>query len=360
MIRTRSRGAPGPIGTWISEFSGSHDGPSWYESWEFCEDVADNPGGNNPFDLLKITSDPITIDGTSGNYTFLDCGIYNNFTVPTVSSLSNASATSKLGARTSPHRTGVSLPVNFVELRDLPLLVRLAGNSLLKKAASGNLAYQFGWKPILRDLKDLMAFQGNVAKRYSELDQLRSSGGLRRKRTLHKSSNSYSLGSYNRSPIGSVVYTKEFVQESVEQWGTIRYIPGSLLKDPRTDLDRLARKLFLGLHTQQIASNAWEVLPWSWLIDWFSNIGDILEAGNGSIAYSNRSSIMTHRKAVRTVQVTSVAPGLSVNRNETTITYETKKRLPGASYPSFNNGFLNLSGSQASILGSLSVLKLGR
>jgi hypothetical protein len=203
-----------------------------------------------------------------------------------------------LQARTSPNRSNINLPVSIAELRDIPRMIYLSGKGVARKVASGNLSYQFGWKPVLSDLKKALHFQSGVAKRLSELDRL-ASGGLRRKRNLINPETNRKVtdhGVFNRSPIGAHIYVRERTVETVERWGTIRYRPGSLIKDPRTDRDRLARKLFLGLNTTQIVDNIWEGLPWSWMIDWFSNAGDLLSSLDHQVATTSSTSIMTHYK----------------------------------------------------------------
>jgi hypothetical protein len=34
--------------------------------------------------------------------------------------------------------------------------------------------------------------------------------------------------------------------------------------------------LGIGLDPGNISSAAWEAIPWSWLIDWFANVGEYL------------------------------------------------------------------------------------
>jgi hypothetical protein len=62
-----------------------------------------------------------------------------------------------------------------------------------------------------------------------------------------------------------------------------------------------------GFSPEQFIPTVWELLPWSFLIDYFTNIGDVLEAGvvnQGDIAWTNVSSTV-----IRTQKYTeSVAP----------------------------------------------------
>jgi hypothetical protein len=316
--------------------------------------------------LISINSEPIRASGKVSFYEYDGWGIYNNYSVPSASYLSTGAATTNLAARTNPNRAGINLPVSVAELRELPLLVRGIGRHILGigdksdfgvRLASANLTGQFGLAPIISDVMKLMDFQNSVKKRISELEQLRSQGGIRRRRDITDSSTQTVVGQFQRGTGLASVLTRETVTQSVKQWGTIRFNPGSLTKDPRTNFDELGRNLFLGLTKGQVSKQVWEGLPWSWLIDWYTNIGDLIGSNGGTVSYIASSSIMTHRKAVRKIEVLSHSSGLKVTPMSTTVTYERKSRLPGSLVPSFNSGGLNLSPSQASILGSLAVLR---
>jgi hypothetical protein len=44
-----------------------------------------------------------------------------------------------------------------------------------------------------------------------------------------------------------------------------------------------ARNLTFGLNSHGALAAAWELTPWSWLADWFSNVGDVIAATNNSV-----------------------------------------------------------------------------
>jgi hypothetical protein len=62
-------------------------------------------------------------------------------------------------------------------------------------------------------------------------------------------------------------------------------------------LRRLARKAVFGLSFEP--EDAWNLIPWTWMIDWFSNCGEWLEAHNNRIPCSpERVCIMTKTETV--------------------------------------------------------------
>nr|UJQ84969.1 MAG: hypothetical protein 1 [Leviviridae sp.] len=196
--------------------------------------------------------------------------IYDHRTVdgkPTYGSLA-----AQLLADTNPSRPVVDLPVFIAELRDFPQLLKHEGN-LIRKAASLNLSYQFGIKPMVSDLLKLIDFSDEVNKREKELNALARSG-LRRKRQLW---------SGTKTATGSTQYFQslDFLRKGkidynthTKFWGYVEWYPTYPYKFMFADRRSLARKAVLGL-TVDFAT-AWELMPWSWLIDWCSNAGDIL------------------------------------------------------------------------------------
>jgi hypothetical protein len=358
VARSRSKGElSARIGTYTHRSSGTtYQGGVCPKDFGLCDDVVGNFDGNNPFVLRYTNCDrPIVINGPANSWDFDGCGIFHDYRLPDQSGLSLPVATAKLLSMTHPGRANIQLPVFWSELKDLPRLVQFAGGNLARKGASANLNYQFGWKPLISDLQKLLDFREGVQKRLDELNRLRERG-LRRKRTLYESKARSKATFHTRWSSGGVlVHTREYTTYKIHQWGTVRWHPGYALRSMKGPLDKQALKLFLGLDSSQFTSNAWEGLPWSWLIDWFSNVGDLIASQNNRIAFSSDTMIMTHCTAETHVQVLDWTSGVTVNPTSTTIFSERKERAGGILYPSLDVGIL--SGRQLGILGSLAVLR---
>jgi hypothetical protein len=75
-------------------------------------------------------------------------------------------------------------------------------------------------------------------------------------------------------------------------WYTARL---RLLQDiPSADLDTAVFRSVLGLRLS--AASLWEALPWSWLVDYFINVGDYLDASRGGIKYGvTHQNLMCHQ-----------------------------------------------------------------
>lgn len=212
--------------------------------------------------------------------------MYGHLTVP--DRPTNAMLAASLLSKTNPSRPVVDLPTAIWELRELPELLHKEGGGWIRKLASTNLKYQFGIKPLVSDVIKLLSFADEVDKRQRELERLQKHG-LRRTRHLWS-------GSTTGSSSGVVVHSaNKFSIELTSQYATQLEVSGfvewklnslgrSLMKG---DQRALAKKAVLGL-TIDFAT-AWNALPWSWLVDWCGNVGDILIANRNIVGATHGS-----------------------------------------------------------------------
>lgn len=217
-----------------------------------------------------------------------------------------------LRARSNPSREEVSIPNFLYELKDLPRMIRQMknlgplfknlgrrGNSdAVKSAISSNyLGFEFGWKPLLSDIAQLLQFQSQVDRRILELNRLYSGTGLKRRLDLALESATSTTSIVADSSLGAFITVRKHRVTRVHRWGTIRWRPTVVPKDiGHQALGRQARRLVHGIdHLGVDAVQAWNAIPFSWLADWFGNFGEFLEAHRNDVpaAPTGPSNIMT-------------------------------------------------------------------
>lgn len=364
-----------------------------------CVDVVDGTRNDHPLSIehLNRGSSYERLSGNDGDpkvgwyYSFDDYvpAYYRNTGAPAHLSVSlpdSSTAATALLARSNPSRPTVSLPVAIAELKDVPGMLRDIGNDLLKsrkviknyhqQVGSHYLAGLFGWAPLISDVIKLTQFQGSVERRANEFKRLYSNGGLKRRLTLAEAENKEESQLYVESQI-ALISCLRVKRTKGTVWGTVRWLPTSLPPGgSRSDAvyRRMAQGVVLGLGARLDATDwrnskarndawsdvadLWQLMPWSWMVDWFSNVGDYLNAHRNTVpAESSRVNIMT--------------------RIHTTDTY---KRLPGNDWAQGGGAVLDreslsrtqhsgpvltanlgfLSRGQVSILGALAVQRLPR
>lgn len=171
----------------------------------------------------------------------------------------------------------------LIELRELTQLgfKRVLGLrnvvAALKNASSNYLAVEFGWKPLLRDL---FAFEQSISQIDQTLAQLRAKNGkyMRRSGTLFdettESSASDQLGI---NPCGEYLASHSATNRTVvhsRAWfkGVLRYYVPEL-EDPRWGGLR-GKLIALGLDASP--ETIYNLTPWTWLLDWFTNVGSVV------------------------------------------------------------------------------------
>nr|UJQ85643.1 MAG: hypothetical protein 1 [Leviviridae sp.] len=261
----------------------------------------------------------------------------------------NEMLAAKLLAETNPSRPVVDMPLFIYELREVPDLLRKEGGDWVRKLASLNLKYHFGIKPLVNDLASLLSFSDEVAKRQKELEALAKSG-LRRKRHLWDGSTTESRNVTVNSTNRALLHVRSENSCSSQVWGFVNWF----LENPemmKGDSRALAKKCVLGM-TIDFAT-AWNAMPWSWLVDWCSNVGDILIAKRNLVGASHGPvQIMETVKSSAVCRSESGDPGLEPGTWER-IT-KTRRTVADVS-PSAQLPILSLR--QLSILGSIGVTR---
>jgi len=279
--------------------------------------------------------------------------------------MSDQALAAKAIASVNPNRPQADLAVSLLELRELPELLRDAGRILhgshhpVKNAAKANLMAQFGALPLISDVGKVLDFVNQVALREQHLLKLKTKG-TRFKRTLGSESWQATSTMNPFDPkVDVYAYSKIKIDIAANRkyWYTVR---ANLLGNwTEREIRSFAVDGVFGLDTIS-ASTLWELLPWSWLIDWFSNTGDILTA--------YRSGIPWHWSGLNVMYQTGfdvrasfpyLQSGLTVNLKQPEGHAVTKVRRPVAivwTLPEFSVPYL--TGTQWSILGSLATLRL--
>lgn len=220
-------------------------------------------------------------------------------------------------AGTNPATPDVQLPVFAFELKDLPDMLRQAGliarriyfergswsnlirpGHVIEDTASANLAIQFGWRPFVSDLWKIISFQNSVEKRRKQLQKLKSGKGMVATRHFGTQRADETWSAVANSDYGAFVSTQVNLTHTCEVWGVARWKPTAGVEIPVSD-GALLRQV-TGLSPDAILTNVWEALPWSWLADWFTGIGNIIQAGNRTIATPVSACIMRRRRTKAT------------------------------------------------------------
>lgn len=272
-------------------------------------------------------------------------------------------------SRTNPNRSSIDSLVSMYELRELPALVKDVGGQRLeilwknipkskfkfmKRAAQINLIVQFGIAPIIGDVSKLLQFTSLVDQRVKELDKLRTRG-LRRTVTISKDSVTQDFPS---NTVHSSVVTlgcgiRKVTTRTVR--GHVRWYPQDNLKLSDSDMRSVAARIVAGGVID--ASTLWEALPWTWLIDYFSNVGDVLAASRNIVPVVHDPPVIMV-ETITEISSYNESTASSGKVSFTPIRNKVITRTRRTAVPTLEAHMPLLTEKQMSILGSLAVTRL--
>jgi hypothetical protein len=269
---------------------------------------------------------------------------------------------------TAPLFSGLSA---IYELKDLPRMLqqRLSGNGL-KDIGSYFLALKFGWENLFQDIKNLVHTQQRVQDRLNWL--LRHNGQPVRRNIVLADSCDVTAESagWTLSALNPQLVTQYFadtpryhtVWQAGERWwasASFRYwLPTG--PDDVVLSNRVKAALYGAYPSPK---QIWNVIPWTWLIDWFSNAGDVisnLEAGVANRCAASHFYMMRYNYGRNTTTVTGQMWGKGQKKpisSTTVLENFTKSRVQGDPF-GFNTAENTLSGMQLAILGALGLSRL--
>jgi hypothetical protein len=365
-------------GSAVSLFDGSTVPGSSSTKYSWCSDVIGNKPNPNPLQIEHFYNCRWLVSGTNEWYwvthsygtTWPNPGHVGGAGEP-----SDNTTLAKALARTNPNRADIALPVFLFELRDIPKMIREWGHTLLKKpmrvgggkdlrylpksVGKRYLEYEFGIVPLLSDLGRILNFTALVDKRIDMLNRLGESSPPSSSATTWEQSD---IGNPYWSPATALYQEHRWAQCRLEseykKWCSTIWSPASKLPSNPRDQFLLAHQLVFGLDLS--LSNLWEAMPWSWLIDWFGNVGDVLKANRNTIPVKHTGSCIMRMATTKeiTLQISLAFPGDSLTLVRPPFTAQSKSRTvvgDAAPLPEFNLPFLN--GKQLSILSALAVTR---
>lgn len=271
-------------------------------------DVIGNLDGDNPFNSDTSNRQFMTIDGMNpeGSRAYVNCPLLGvaGYKIPSTTeglSLPNTSAMTPiwLGLLT-PQAEALSVPQFLGEMKDIPAmltqvpdLMRFWGRMLLSKnaatasrgakllrdfggdAGGAYLGYRFGWAPLMRDLAEILGVQAAIMANLNMLMRLRKGRSIKRSLRLAPQIINIDRGTVVLESQNVVIRARVTQVNSCKHWVTSRWeplFPGYYRRLPDQALWNSAVRSALGLTPGGALDTWWELLPWSWLIDWFARV----------------------------------------------------------------------------------------
>lgn len=199
-------------------------------------------------------------------------------------------AGASLWNRARPAKPVIDLSVALFELKDVPGLLKQRFQRRLGSIGDAYLYEKFGVEPLLKDLRDFILSHFQFKK---ALDQILRDEGKAVRRKARLPAKFVDYGDYHGDQYDAFeqhLVTQAYAEvphlrvnwsEGTDVWfsGTFRYW---LPPGPR-DWQWTARIIaeIYGLNPK--LSQVYKVVPWSWLVDWFSNVGDVLQNFSGGV-----------------------------------------------------------------------------
>lgn len=246
----------------------------------------------------------------------------------------------------------------------------VSGKGISKAVAGDYLNFQFGWLPFYNEIKDLLA---NYLKEEELIQQLARDNGrpVRRsgpvdivKSTSTSVSKSATQSSYIKPALPSALYdgpATRWVTTTVSEryWfsGRFRYWLPALSNSPGSEKAKeQARRIIYG--AEVTPNTLYQLMPWSWLIDWFSPVGSVISNMNDRA--DNLTADYAYAMGHKTETIRTVCQGKLKNSSDHYTMYEVTIESQNRSRASpYGFGVLpsSFSTRQIAILASLGVTK---
>lgn len=195
--------------------------------------------------------------------------------------------------------TGFSLPVFLGELLDVSRLFKSLGetasfiyslphkgwrnlNDLSRVAAGDHLAWSFGIRPMISDLQEICVILSSLTKRVRRF--LTSAERLEQRRRFRTSVSAQEFLELFTPRVdiegGSVALTPNFephagfVQNG--EFAVVNTMDFSYYVQTLIDVDNRLLGIWQSLGIKPDASIIWELIPFSFVVDWFVKVGDFL------------------------------------------------------------------------------------
>lgn len=227
------------------------------------------------------------------------------------------------------------------------------------RVADDYLSYQFGAVPFIADAIKMAQFAQSAEKRRKRIE--RSFNSPRGDTTKW----SHGTGEYqdewvdfDKILFSEVVLRCDVkVTNSVKRWFYASWKPKPSRLLPRADNDWV--NAIMGLDARGLTLSAWELLPFSWMIDYFVNIGDFLAATLNTLNWDVTGGTCMEQV---TRQEHGPTHAVSAWGYTTSLSAGSTERIRHYRYVEFPQPGLTwarqyLTGSQLSILGALTVAK---
>lgn len=378
-------------GTGSVSYNNSGDAGSYTETYTTrsaqCDDAVGNFHGANGLFISKTVREGCLLNASKRLDIFADLYLHSdyngspgqidaNFDYTDPPTAPNDLTLARILAQSGPLTPKVNLPLFVYELKDIPKMLKHAGDLLhkirspsglkpIQEAAAATLAYQFGWAPLVEDIGKLLGFAEAVAKRQRILD------GANNKPHGQRTKIGLGDGSESKTKDGHPAYTYDGFVAGVtatrtttwKRWGVVRWKLKSGQGFGKPPGFTSATRSLLGLHSGMIPVTVWKAIPWTWMIDWFADISNVLQANANMAQYDpdNVCSCMTHEVKYTSGGFTWNNPPFRVGSlSPGTLTITTKVRtawpVDGPLLPTLKLPFMD--NFKLSILGSLTILKI--
>lgn len=199
----------------------------------------------------------------------------------------------------------ISLPNFIFELREFPSMLRdlgrvLSGGSRLSDIPGAHLAWQFGWDPLISDIRTLFDLS-------TELEKLRKrflKAKMAKRLQGSIGEDEYSkLESVSNGVVGVASHRRRWTGKDeiwyTAHWECIAANPPELFGDKWSVWSNA-----LGLNRP--AAVIWAAIPWSFVIDYFTNVSTFLEASGGFAEYRPTKVCIMHTHEAECVEDTVV------------------------------------------------------
>ncbi len=282
-------------------------------------------------------------------------------------------------ARCLPTNPGFSLADSVAQsLNFRQAIPKAIGSSIwrskvlnLKSAGEEYLNLEFGWLPLISDIRDVCHA---VVNSHEILRNVERGSGFKTRTGYHYPTTSTDLvGSsalitsvdpkLSGWDAGPIVFNGQST-EAVWFSGCFTYVlpvpPGKM-----TEMDRYRSYADHVLGMKPTVENVWDAAPWSWAVDWAVNVGDVL---HNISAFHNDSLIMQYgyiMKHIQNVQSWTAVGTNSTNKFSSRCTgcslvntSEWKVRYPASPY-GFGLTYDGLSSVQKGILAAVGITHFG-